>query len=87
LTTKIKNSKISLRKEKLISIFMNEIEKLFTIDEIAKILRVHPRTVNRYIESGRLKASKLGVWRIKQSDLNAFLEETSNTPLETKNRK
>ncbi|HLD30662.1 MAG TPA: helix-turn-helix domain-containing protein [Patescibacteria group bacterium] len=87
MTTKIKNSKISLRKEKLISIFMNEIEKLFTIDEIAKILRVHPRTVNRYIESGRLKASKLGVWRIKQSDLNAFLEETSNTPLETKNRK
>jgi len=87
LTTKIKNSKISLRKEKLMSTFMNEIEKLFTIDEIAKILRVHPRTVNRYIESGRLKASKLGVWRIKQSDLNAFLEETSNTPLETKNRK
>ena len=60
------------------STFMNEIEKLFTIDEIAKILRVHPRTVNRYIESGRLKASKLGVWRIRQSDLNAFLDESSN---------
>ncbi len=59
-------------------IFMNEIEKLFTIEEIAEILRVHTRTVTRYIESGRLKASKLGVWRIKQSDLNAFLEETSN---------
>jgi excisionase family DNA binding protein len=51
---------------------MNEIEKLFTINEIAKILRVHSRTINRYIESGRLKASKLGVWRIKQSDLDAF---------------
>lgn len=57
---------------------MNDIEKLLTITEIAKILRVHPRTVNRYIESGRLKASKLGTWRIKQSDLNAFLEDTSN---------
>ncbi|MDE2218713.1 MAG: helix-turn-helix domain-containing protein, partial [Patescibacteria group bacterium] len=45
---------------------MNEIEKLFTIEEIAEILRVHTRTVTRYIESGRLKASKLGVWRIKQ---------------------
>jgi excisionase family DNA binding protein len=66
---------------------MNEIEKLFTITEIAKILRVHTRTVNRYIESGRLKASKLGVWRIKQSDLNAFLDETSNTPPKTKKRK
>ena len=57
---------------------MSEIEKLFTIEEIAKILRVHTRTVTRYIEVGKLKASKIGVWRIKESDLNAFLEETSN---------
>lgn len=66
-------------------ILMNEIEKLFTIEEIAEILRVHTRTVNRYIESGRLKASKLGVWRIKQSDLNAFLDETSNVKSKKKN--
>jgi len=57
---------------------MNDIDKLLTITEIAKILRVHARSVNRYIEDGRLKASKLGVWRIRQSDLNAFLENTSN---------
>jgi len=57
---------------------MNDSDKLLTITEIAKILRVHARTVNRYIESGRLKASKLGTWRIKQSDMNVFLEETSN---------
>lgn len=62
---------------------MTEIEKLFTIEEVAKILRVHTRTVTRYIEAGKLRASKIGVWRIKQSDLNAFLEKTSNT----KNRK
>ena len=53
-------------------------DKLLTIEEVAEILRVSSRSVNRYIESGRLKASKLGVWRIKQSDLNRFLEETSN---------
>lgn len=64
---------------------MSDIEKLFTIEEIADILRVHTRTVTRYIEAGRLKASKLGVWRIKQSDLNTFLEETSN--VKTKKRK
>ena len=63
---------------------MNDIEKLFTIEEVAKILRVHTRTVTRYIEAGRLKASKLGVWRIKQSDLNSFLEETSNVNPHTK---
>ncbi|MBI2443698.1 MAG: helix-turn-helix domain-containing protein [Candidatus Magasanikbacteria bacterium] len=53
-------------------------EKLLTIEEVAEILRVSTRSVNRYIESGRLKASKIGVWRIKQSDLDAFLEQTSN---------
>lgn len=57
---------------------MHEIEKLFTIEEIAEILRVHTRTVTRYIESGKLTASKIGEWRIKQSDLNAFLANTSN---------
>jgi len=64
---------------------MNGIEKLFTIEEVAKILRVHARTVTRYIETGKLRASKIGFWRIKQSDLNDFLEETSN--VKGKNKK
>jgi excisionase family DNA binding protein len=54
------------------------IDKLFTIEEVAKILRVSTRSVNRYIEIGKLKASKIGVWRIKETDLNDFLEQTSN---------
>lgn len=53
-------------------------EKLLTAEEVAKILRVSYRTVVRYIESGRLRASKIGVWRIKQSDLDDFLNKTSN---------
>lgn len=53
-------------------------DKLYTIEEVAEILRVSGRSVTRYIESGKLKASKIGMWRIKQSALNAFLEETSN---------
>ncbi len=56
----------------------NDSDKLLTIEEAAKILRVSTRSIVRYIESGRLVASKIGVWRIKQSDLNAFLVETSN---------
>jgi len=56
----------------------SNIDKLFTIEEVAKILRVSGRSVTRYIESGKLKASKIGVWRIKESDLHAFLEKTSN---------
>ena len=55
-----------------------KIDKLFTIEETAKILRVSSRSVNRYIESGKLKASKIGSWRITELDLQKFLEDTSN---------
>jgi len=57
---------------------MNKIDKLLTIKEVAKILRVSERSVNRYIEAGRLRASKIGQWRIKQSDLDEFLEKNLN---------
>ena len=53
-------------------------EKLFTLKETAQILRVSERTIMRYLKSGKLKASKLGQWRIKESDLEKFLKENSN---------
>jgi len=53
-------------------------EKLLTLKETAKILRVSERTIMRYLESGKLKASKLGQWRIKESDLEKFLKENLN---------
>ena len=53
-------------------------EKLFTLQEAAKYLRVSQRSVLRYIEAGRLKASRIGQWRIKQSDLDKFLKENLN---------
>ena len=56
----------------------DRIDKLLTIEEVADILRVSTRTIVRYIESEKLKASKIGVWRIKESDIHLFLEETSN---------
>jgi len=53
-------------------------DRLLTVKEVANYLRVSERSVLRYIEAGRLKASKVGWWRIKQSDLDNFLKETSN---------
>lgn len=53
-------------------------DKLLTLKETAKILRVSERTIIRYLKSERLKASKVGQWRIKQSELNKFLEKNSN---------
>jgi excisionase family DNA binding protein len=36
---------------------------------------VSERSVLRYIEAGRLKAIKVGWWRVKESDLDKFLKE------------
>lgn len=55
-----------------------KIDKLFTIEEVAELLRVSKRTVIRYIETGKLKASKIGFWRVSLKDLREFLENTSN---------
>jgi len=53
-------------------------DRLLTIREVADYLRVSERSILRYIEAGRLKASKVGWWRVKQSDLDDFLKKTSN---------
>jgi len=53
-------------------------DKLLAIKEVADYLRVSERSVLRYIEAGRLKAIKIGWWRVKQSDLDMFLKENTN---------
>lgn len=38
---------------------------MFTVEEVAQMLKVHARTVRRYIDNGQLEARKVGgVWRI-----------------------
>ena len=61
-------------------------DKLLTIKEVANYLRVSERSVLRYIEAGRLKASKVGWWRIKQSDLKEFLEKNLNVKRKSKKK-
>lgn len=53
-------------------------DKLLTIKEVADYLRVSERSVLRYIEAGRLKAIKVGYWRVKESDLQNFINQNSN---------
>ena len=48
--------------------------KYLKVKEVAEELRVSKRTIFRYIESGKLKAVKVGQWRIKRSDLNKLLK-------------
>ncbi len=53
-------------------------DKLLTLKETAQVLRVSERTIMRYLKSGKLKASKVGQWRISQKDLEEFLNKYSN---------
>jgi len=46
---------------------------LYTLKEVSNILLVSERSVFRYIKSGRLKAKKIGQWRIKKEDLDKFI--------------
>lgn len=52
--------------------------KLLTTKEAAKKLRVSGRTIMRYIYAKKIRAIKMGQWRIRQSDIDAFLRKNSN---------
>jgi excisionase family DNA binding protein len=59
-------------------------KRVFTLDEVAKIFRVNPRTIFRLIhgqnEAGKkLPATKIGrSWRITEDNLKTFLLENAN---------
>lgn len=52
--------------------------ELYSLQEVAKILRVSERSIFRYIKSGKLRATKIGYWRISLQDLQAFLLQSAN---------
>ncbi len=51
-------------------------DAILTKKEASAYLRVTTRTVDRLVSAGRLRAYKLtvGLWRVRRSDLDAFLE-------------
>lgn len=54
------------------------VEKFLTIKEVAKRLRVSERSVMRYIKAKKLRASKMGQWRVRESDLDRFFGANAN---------
>lgn len=53
-------------------------EKIYTLQEAADLLKVSTRSILRYIKAGRLKATKIGQWRVSESALNEFLNQSTN---------
>lgn len=55
---------------------MNEIGKLYTLQEVAEYLKVSRQTVYNYVTADKLKASKLAgqrEYRVSEKDLKEFL--------------
>ncbi|NLV58364.1 MAG: helix-turn-helix domain-containing protein [Clostridiales bacterium] len=51
----------------------------YTVEQIAEMLHMHPKTIQRYIREGKLRAGKVGKgWRITGHDLSAFMESLQN---------
>lgn len=49
----------------------------YTVEQVAELLTLHPKTIQRYIREGRLPAKKIGKsWRITAHDLSVFAEQT-----------
>ena len=54
-------------------------QSIYDVEEVAAILKVTPFTVREYLKSGILRGFKLGKgWRVKESDLEAFVDEQAN---------
>ena len=48
-------------------------DEVLTVDEVARYLRVHPMTVQRWCRTGDLPAAKIGrAYRVKKSDLEEW---------------
>lgn len=58
---------------------MTEIERVYSVEEVADILHVRPRLVRSYIRNGILKAAKIGkYYRVKESNVVKLIENGNN---------
>ena len=54
--------------------------KLYTLQEVANILRVSRQTIYNYVTAKRLKATKLAKeYRVTEEDLQDFIKNGRNT--------
>jgi excisionase family DNA binding protein len=51
------------------------VEPLYTVDETARYLKLHPQTVRKMIRRGDLKSTAVGMRvRVRASDIRAYLD-------------
>lgn len=54
---------------------MSQLEKLFTVEEIANMTSLTTRTIRNYLRNGTLKGRKIGgQWRFTTDDIGKFMD-------------
>ena len=55
-------------------------ESYYSVEQVAQMLHMHAKTIQRYIREGRLRAAKIGKsWHISGHDLSSFVEANRQT--------
>lgn len=47
--------------------------KVYNLKEVAEILKVTPRTIQRYLKAKKLKGVKIGGWKFSEDNIKEFL--------------
>lgn len=54
-------------------------DEILTIREVADLLKLHPKTVNKFAISGKLPAYRIGrQWRFRKSEVLKALEKQND---------
>ena len=53
-------------------------EKNYRIEDARKLLGVSVRSMYRYISKKKLRATKIGHWRISEADIKKFVADRTN---------
>lgn len=50
-------------------------ENYYSVEQIAEMLNMHPKTIQKYLREGKLRAAKIGKnWRVSGHELSLFME-------------
>jgi excisionase family DNA binding protein len=50
-------------------------DELFTVEQVAAILQLSPKTIKDWLRAGTLTGCKIGrLWRVTPADLEAFIQ-------------
>jgi len=60
---------------------MYEFDEILTVEEVAALLKIHPKTVYKFLKANELQGHRFGrIWRLKKSDIMKLLEKSNASP-------